>query len=323
LCMSIAACSAEAPPACGFVSDMSGKVHIERQKKTYGVQGLESVMNDDAITVEKGGTVTVNFCGLLKKVDIPGPAKAVVMDCKPKFESGSVKSETAIDGDLCRRLTRASINVVTRKKLESLGDYQGGGVYVPRNAEGEAAKEGKFYEIHLKPDFCEGDVDRPANAYAPALEKPFFSWSAVKGASRYRVEIKKTAAKNEGPVLSEIVIGNRFAYPNEASSLESEGCYTFDIRALGTEGNPLGGKQISFIVIGEDESEKFQGSERILKKTVESSPDSSAGYEYLGKYYEISGFYYDALEALKKALALEPGNAALLQKIKSIEKIVY
>lgn len=321
LCQSAAARSADTLKACGFVSDISGKAQIERLGKKYDVKGLEGILETDVISVEKGSSIAINLCGMLKKSNIPGPAKTVIADCTPKLQSGKMGKQPAINGDLCWRLTKSSINVVTRRKLIYLAEFQGGVVYVGRGGEDDPESGSNYlYESWLKPEFCKGDLERPTDLYVPSLERPFFNWAPVEGAKEYIIDIRDDGAKNES-VYSGSVQGSRFTFPADATPLQFENCYTFSAQALGADGKTISKKKIQLVVIGEVESELFQKSEKSLEDIIDSFPDSPDGYAYLAKYYDMSGFQYNALNAFRKALERDPENSMFPLKIKSIEKM--
>jgi hypothetical protein len=104
--------SKDAGQKCAFISEVSGKVLLQRNGKYYLLSGMEGTYCGEAVKVLPRAKAVVAECTNNLKFEIPGPAEFTVAPPKLVFKSGKAKTTTKIDPDLCPFFMEEAFNTL-------------------------------------------------------------------------------------------------------------------------------------------------------------------------------------------------------------------
>ncbi len=147
------------------------------------------------------------------------------------------------------------------------------------------------------------------------FSRPFLSFGSMGVVSTFKVKI----TNSQNAVVFQASLDKPYLeYPADAEPLLPGGWYLCEISAMYPEGTEIEMEVYGLSVKDENTQRMFAAEENALKELVADSP-SAENFTLLGKLYEANNMPVAAVGAYEKALAAEPDNPALLQRMNDLK----
>lgn len=147
------------------------------------------------------------------------------------------------------------------------------------------------------------------------FSRPFLSFGSMGVVSTFKVKI----TNSQNAVVFQASLDKPYLeYPADAEPLLPGGWYLCEVSAMYPEGTEIEMEVYGLSVKDENTQRMFAAEENALKELIADSP-SAENFTLLGKLYEANNLSVAAVGAYEKALAAEPDNPALLQRMNDLK----